>query len=88
VKEKYPFVVVILQMVFLSGERTVCAGEYTRETERGEQDMKKLIGIVLVTLISLSAFAGEKRFSVPIGDSPSTGPMNAPVTIIEFLDFQ
>ncbi len=50
--------------------------------------MKKLIFIMLVTLITVSAFAEEKRVSVPIGDSPTTGPANAPVTIIEFLDFQ
>jgi len=50
--------------------------------------MKKLILVMIVALISVSAFADEKRFSVPIGDSPSTGPVNAPVTIIEFLDFQ
>jgi len=50
--------------------------------------MRKLIFFMIVVFISMSAFADEKRFSVPIGDSPSTGPMNAPVTIIEFLDFQ
>jgi hypothetical protein len=50
--------------------------------------MRKLIFIMIVTLISASAFADEKRFSIPIGGSPSTGPVNAPVTIIEFLDFQ
>ncbi len=32
--------------------------------------------------------AEEKRYVVPIGDSPQLGPANAPVTIIEFLDFQ
>jgi hypothetical protein len=50
--------------------------------------MRKLIFVMIITLISLTVFADEKRFPVPIGDSPSTGPMNAPVTIIEFLDFQ
>ncbi len=30
----------------------------------------------------------EKRYNVPIGDSPAYGPANAPVTIIEFLDYQ
>jgi uncharacterized protein YdeI (BOF family) len=50
--------------------------------------MRKLVIVLFVTLISLSALAEEKRFSVPTGDSPSTGPVNAPVTIIEFLDFQ
>ena len=34
------------------------------------------------------ATAQEKRYDVPIGDSPQTGPQNAPVTIIEFIDFQ
>jgi len=50
--------------------------------------MKKLICIMILSLIAVPAFAGEKRFSVPIGDSPSIGPANALVTIIEFLDFQ
>lgn len=50
--------------------------------------MRKLIFIMIMALISISAVAEEKRFPVPIGDSPSTGPLNAPVTIIEFLDFQ
>ncbi len=35
-----------------------------------------------------AAAAQEKRFDVPIGNSPQMGPQNAPVTIIEFLDFQ
>jgi protein-disulfide isomerase len=34
------------------------------------------------------AFSTEKRVAVPIGDSPSIGPENAPVTIVEFIDFQ
>jgi len=50
--------------------------------------MRKLIFIMIVALVSVPAFAEEKRFPVPIGDSPSTDPANAPVTIIEFLDFQ
>ncbi len=50
--------------------------------------MKKLIFLVfLISTISVS-FAEEKRFNVPIGDSPVYGPENAPVTIIEFLDYQ
>jgi len=50
--------------------------------------MKKLIVILAVILASSLGYSAEKRFSVPIGDSPTTGPADAPVTMIEFLDFQ
>jgi hypothetical protein len=39
-------------------------------------------------VLACTALAEEMRFSVPVGDSPTIGPANAPVTIIEFLDFQ
>ena len=48
---------------------------------------KAVIIASLVFCASL-AVAAEKRFDVPIGDSPQLGPKDAPVTIIEFLDFQ
>jgi len=41
-----------------------------------------------VLLFASGLHADEKRFSVPVGDSPASGPASAPVTIIEFLDFQ
>jgi hypothetical protein len=50
--------------------------------------MKKLIVILALILASSLGYGEEKRFSVPIGDSPTAGPADAPVTIIEFLDFQ
>ncbi len=43
--------------------------------------------VVFIFLITSSALA-EERYSVPIGNSPSYGPENAPVTIIEFIDYQ
>ncbi|MBI4793528.1 MAG: hypothetical protein HY789_12565 [Deltaproteobacteria bacterium] len=46
-----------------------------------------LIAFVLLFLLGM-AHAGEKRTEVPINDSPSMGPTDAPVTIIEFIDFQ
>jgi len=51
--------------------------------------MKLLRGasFVLFLLISVVS-ADEKRFSVPVGDSPQKGPKDAKVTIIEFIDFQ
>jgi len=37
---------------------------------------------------STAAAAGPQRRRVPIGNSPSRGPADAPVTIVEFGDFQ
>jgi hypothetical protein len=51
--------------------------------------MKNALRIItLFLLIVGTAFSADKRVAVPIGDSPSMGPENAPVTIIEFIDFQ
>lgn len=43
---------------------------------------------VLTLLAVVPAVAADVRYAVPAGDSPSIGPANAPVTIIEFLDYQ
>lgn len=50
--------------------------------------MKCLSPVVLFALVVCNAFAGEKRFSLPLDDSPSLGPSDARVTIVEFIDFQ
>jgi hypothetical protein len=44
--------------------------------------------IMIFAILVGSSFAAEQRYTVPIGDSPQKGPENAPVTIIEFIDFQ
>jgi protein-disulfide isomerase len=50
--------------------------------------MRRIVLAALIILLAGYASAGDKRYSVPIGDSPATGPVDAPVTIIEFIDFQ
>jgi len=50
--------------------------------------LRMTIMITLLLLLSVQAGAADKRVTVPIGDSPSMGPENAPVTIVEFIDFQ
>jgi hypothetical protein len=57
-------------------------------TAPGSLAMKRLAFATLVLLCACFAQAGEKRVSVPLDDSPAIGPANAPVTIVEFLDFQ
>lgn len=49
--------------------------------------MKRLIPALLL-LAAAGAFAAEKRFSVPVGNSPALGPSKAPVTLVEFVDYQ
>jgi hypothetical protein len=49
--------------------------------------MKKLV-VFIFFLSSFSLSFAEQRFIVPLEDSPSYGPSAAPVTIIEFIDFQ
>ena len=52
--------------------------------------MKLRVILILCCILILPSIslAQEKRYDVPIGDSPSLGPADAPVTIVEFLDFQ
>jgi hypothetical protein len=50
---------------------------------------RRTLAVLLVLVLSAGyALADEKRFTVPLNDSPETGPANAPVTIVEFIDFQ
>jgi len=44
--------------------------------------------LALLALLAAAPAAAETRYNVPVGDSPAIGPANAPVTIVEFLDYQ
>jgi len=46
------------------------------------------VWIALSLLVAVPGGAADIRYVVPPGDSPSIGPANAPVTIVEFLDYQ
>ncbi len=50
--------------------------------------MKQLTLVFLLLVLGGNVGADLKRIPVPVGSSPSIGPANASVTIIEFLDFQ
>ena len=48
----------------------------------------KILLAILFLLVSSPAFSGMQRYNVAIDNSPQKGPRDAPVTLIEFLDFQ
>ncbi|MDA8239421.1 MAG: hypothetical protein M0Z67_03505 [Nitrospiraceae bacterium] len=50
--------------------------------------MKRITSAAFILLLFSFAFADVQRYNVPVDDSPQKGPKDAPVTVIEFLDFQ
>jgi hypothetical protein len=50
--------------------------------------VRKILCCIFILLLFGIAHAEEKRTEVPIENSPTMGPANAPITIIEFIDFQ
>lgn len=55
---------------------------------RGAVFINVLRFLVCLLLVCTYAYAGERRYTVPLDGSPFCGAKNAPVTIIEFLDYQ
>ena len=43
---------------------------------------------VLLLFTAAPAVATDVRYTVPAGESPYIGPANAPVTLVEFVDYQ
>lgn len=50
--------------------------------------MKKIVLMSMLFLSVSLCLAEEQRYSVPLLDSPGYGPVGAPVTIVEFIDYQ
>lgn len=49
--------------------------------------MIRNLSLVFLLIIAIPSLA-EERYTLPVENSPSYGPENAPITIIEFLDYQ
>jgi hypothetical protein len=49
---------------------------------------KLLLAVLLVFICSSPVYTAEERYNIPIDNCPVLGPLDAPITIIEFLDFQ
>jgi len=45
-----------------------------------------IAGLILINPFFI--YASDNLYDVPLGDSPSLGSEKAPVTIIEFIDYQ
>jgi protein-disulfide isomerase len=58
------------------------------KSQEGGRHMKRFLFLMFILVVTSSAVAEEKRFTIPLGDSPTMGPADAPVTIVEFIDFQ
>jgi len=49
---------------------------------------KLFLAYLFVLFASSPGHTAEQRYSIPIDKCPYLGPVDAPITIIEFLDFQ
>lgn len=47
-----------------------------------------LVAALLLTVSGAGSARAEDRLRIEVGDSPTRGPDNAPVTMFEFIDFQ
>ena len=50
--------------------------------------LKRIMLCITFLLLCTVAQAEEQKVDIPIGNSPTMGPADASITIIEFIDFQ
>ena len=50
--------------------------------------LKRTMLCIIFLLLCAVAHAEGQKVDIPIGNSPTMGPADAPITIIEFIDFQ
>lgn len=48
---------------------------------------RNVVFMLAFLLMSCATVPGQHRNTVPIDDSPQQGPANAPIVIVEFLDY-
>jgi hypothetical protein len=57
--------------------------------DKGGVHMKRKWAVMVIAflLISCATSGGQQRATIPLDDSPNRGPVNAPVTVVEFFDY-
>jgi len=56
--------------------------------KHGKKLLTALMVLVFFSLLPLAASGETERYELPIDNAVYRGPADAPITIIEFLDFQ
>ncbi|HSH68522.1 MAG TPA: hypothetical protein VK997_01300 [Deferrisomatales bacterium] len=60
---------------------------WARDSWRGWMSRGVALAAALL-LLGVATGAAEDRMQVAVGDSPALGPADAPITVVEFVDYQ